>query len=273
MIKIYLTYSRMKDYLECPRRYKFRYVDKEKVTEDLYNACTGTIKQKIVEILYNEDWLFREKPDVLKDKFRKMIPDLFKDWVAEVVKGGNTVDLSRSGRSSQALIDEITTGVDQIFGIIKKDKLLVSPANLNRSEVDGVYEGKNYTLKGRIDLVIGDREKAPIIVDGKDTMIEKGIGYNDPDQLYAYALMNFHQFGSYPSKLGFMMFRFNTVRWIDASAGLKEFDEKADKVAERIKQGDYKANVGDACRWCRYKPKCKDHSEWVTSQGIKEETF
>lgn len=273
MIKVYLTYSRMKDYLECPKRYKFRYVDKEKVSEDLYNACTGTIKQKIVEILYNEDWLFREKGEALKGKFKKMIPDLLRTWAEDVKKGGNKLDLSRPGRSSKVLIEEIDRGVDQIFHIIKQDKLLVSPANLNRSEVEGVYEGKNYTLKGRIDLVIGDREKNPVIVDGKDTMIEKGINYNDPDQLYAYALMNHHQFGVYPEKLGFMMFRFNTVRWIDPVSGLVAFDEKATQVASEIQAGNYKANVGDACRWCSYKPKCREHLDWVSSQGVKEETF
>lgn len=273
MIKIYLTYSRMKDYLECPKRYKFKYVDKVQIQEDLYNACTGTIKQKIVEILYNEDWLFREKGDALKQKFKGMVPKLLQEWVESVKKAGNTVDLTRSGRSQQALTEEITRGVDQIFTIIKKDKLLVAPANFNRSEVDGVYEGRNFTLKGRIDLVVGDRSKTPVIVDGKDTMIEKGVEYNDPDQLYAYALMNHHEYGVYPSKLGFMMFRFNTVRWIDPISGIKGFDEKAAKVAENIKAGNYESKVGDACRWCKYKPKCKDYSAWVSTQGIKEETL
>lgn len=69
MRKVYLTYSRLKDYVECPKRYKYKYVDKIKIPEDLYNACTGTVKQKIVELLYNENWLFREKGDVVKERF------------------------------------------------------------------------------------------------------------------------------------------------------------------------------------------------------------
>lgn len=273
MRKVYLTYSRMKDYLECPKRYKYKYVDKVKIPEDLYNACTGTIKQKIVELLYNEDWLFREKGDVVKERFKGMVPDLLRDWVNTVRSEGNLVDFTRSGRSPETLVEEITRGVDQIFNIIKTEKLLVAPANFNRSEVDGTYEGTNFTIKGRIDLVIGDRRSSPIIVDGKDTMVEKGEDYNDPDQLYAYALMNKHQFGVYPSKLGFMMFKFNKVRWVDPTAGLEPFVAKAKNVATKIQSEVYTANVGDACRWCKFKPQCAEHKTWISSQGIVEETF
>lgn len=273
MRKVYLTYSRLKDYVECPKRYKYKYVDKIKIPEDLYNACTGTVKQKIVELLYNENWLFREKGDVVKERFRNMVPDLLNNWVSTVKSEGNLVDLTRQGRSLQSLSDEITRGVDQIFHIIKAEKLLVAPANFNRSEVDGVYEGSNFTIKGRIDLVVGDRKSSPIIVDGKDTMLEKGENYNDPDQLYAYALMNKHQFGVYPSKLGFMMFRFNKVRWIDSSSGLEPFVKKAQNVATNIQAGNYGAKVGEACRWCKFKPQCSEHKSWISSQGIVEETF
>jgi len=273
MKKMYLTYSRMKDYSECPKRYKFRYIDKLKIPEDLYYACSGTIKQKIVELLYNEDWFFREQPQIIKNHFKKSVPNLFNDWLKSVEKEGNHVDFKRYDRSPDALISEITNGVDQIFNIIKSAKLLVSPAENNRSEVDGVFEGKNFTLKGRIDLVIGDRRNSPVIIDGKDTILEKGEDYNDPDQLYAYALMNEYQYGVLPSKLGFMMFRFNKMRWIDPRVGLKTFEEKAEKIAERMLNNDFQASVGDACLWCKFKPKCKEYQTWMSSQGIKEDTL
>lgn len=273
MIKVYLTYSRMKDYLECPKRYKLKYIDKLKVSEDLYNACTGTLKQKIVELLYNEDWLFREKPDTIKNHFKQKTPSLYEDWVKDVEKGGNFVDLKSFNRSKEGLLEETIRGIDQIFNIIKTERLLVAPAQHNRSEVDGVFEGSNFTLKGRIDLVIGNRKDKPIIVDGKDTLIEKGENYNDPDQLYAYALMNNYQFGVFPDKLGFMMFRFNKVRWIDPKAGIKTFEEKAESVAKRIQGNDFKANVGESCRWCKYKSDCAEHKKWVSSQGVVEETL
>lgn len=247
-----LDFSGLKDYEECPQRYYWHRLLKKKpiAPENFYYAISGIVKQKLFELMFNEMWYLKGKEcaPYMESQAERVFNETLMwarvDWNFKYAK-----------LNKAQMLDEIKDGVRKGIKLIKEHRL-ISPKS--KSEVKLTAPVNNwFTLVGKVDFII-KHEKENYIVDGKDTADVAKMKTNvDNRQLLIYSHLHKENYGFYPSKLGFLFWRHDTVDYIDPQQGIEEVLELTKKTFWNIKNGKFEATPSSkVCFFCKYKQEC-----------------
>lgn len=169
-----------------------------------HSQFMGDVIQGVLEVFYNES-LWKD-PSTLTSKLDALIDTMYDKYLSR-----HKIDWAESPSQFEML----TVIRDGVFGFLQTFKAhkLVGP--YAKSEV-GLYPMlRDIPLGGRLDFVLVLPDKSILILDGKNgkRYKDKKTGeltktFDDPDQLRWYALLYYLVYGVYPTKLGFIRFRF-----------------------------------------------------------------
>ncbi len=291
---MYLSYSGLKEYLECPRAYWHKYVDHTPPSKQpnrvhmLYGDSVG----RLFEAFYNERlWSAPDPVEVLLERVDATIANVIQD---ETKKGGQfdwaDLELKRGGRT----LEEITTNVRQTVprGIasIRHHKLIGVEA---KAEVVLNSRVNGHTLAGRADFVLRRHAGDLVLVDGKGSTWRDA--YVNHRQLRWYALLHLLKFGVLPDRVGFLFWRSEPDESMDWSeVTLTEVDELKRatlNVIDRIEAGQrslgptwesgrspgmvFWVNPGQRCKLCSYLPRCAEAKTVLAAKaptyGVEDE--
>lgn len=246
-----LDFSGLKEYEECPQRYKWNRLDRRKpqVKENSYYAISGITKQKLFEHFMNDRWYLKGKQcvpymeSVAAQYFEECLKTAHVDWAASIAK-----------LTKEQMLEEIKSGVQKGINIIKAHRLV---SGESKSEVRLVANIKNwFELVGKIDFIIRHPNEN-YIIDGKDTADPKRMQQVDPRQLAVYSLLHERNYGKYPDKVGFMFWRHDTVLYYDPKERVEEITEWAIKSYWDISKGKFEPKPSSSnCFFCKYKHEC-----------------
>jgi len=240
-------------YRDCPQKFYRAKIKKHPPDEvsDRFYAIYGIVVQKVFEIFYNEQcWLMKGNLlPYLKEICRKEFASLLKT---------EYVDWNKHKLSPQQFYQECEDAILVGLGAIKQEKLLAPYA---KSEIWLHHTlDSGHILNGRVDFIFKYSDKDVWILDGKGTSSQNA----DKWQLYFYALLYYLNYGVIPNKLGFIYWRFGTVKFVKFKPeDLKPFYEEVlqiiEQIAVNVKTRKWPANPPKGCFFCDYKPSCVDY--------------
>lgn len=255
-----VDYSSLKEFEECPQRYKWNKLDRRKpvVPENSYYAICGIVKQKLFEHFYNNHWYLKGADCVphMEKLAETYFNDTLKwcnvDWKSKIAK-----------LNKEQLIEEVRDGVKKGIKLIKDHKLITKDCK-SEVKLTANIDGK-IPLVGKVDFLIRNDDGTTWILDGKDTADEKRISKAvDPRQLWVYSFLHEKCYGKYPTKLGFLFWRHDRVDYIDPVKGVEETIEWARKTYWEMKKSKFEAKPSSSsCFFCKYKNECQPYKDVV----------
>lgn len=297
MKKFIIYWSSLEKYEECPRKFLWyrgwgtidlgRGFGRGKaipVQRSEHHAVMGTVIQRVVEDLYNEQLWAQYRGAEL----RKVLDDLTLKYFDEKIDKAYIewgTSFGEAGTRSE-LLEICLNGVRGFVKTMKHNQLL---GVYNRAEEEFIVDvDENTTIGGRADLVIRrepDREQNPgtMILDGKNSL-SKG-KYTDPDQIRWYALCMFLKHGVFPDRLGFVYYRYPYGTPLPDKEGEVETGvdwvpftkDDLDGIAERARQAliNMKAEKFDptpspkVCKYCDFESECEERQAQKSENKAK----
>jgi len=249
-----LSYTSYKNYISCPQYYLWKKERKEPPEpSSKYFALYGLL----IEYFFKEytnyytkkniEPTFAEIKQILAIKWKNILDNNYVNWndfwvkensiqiyesvLEDTVKNLKAFDLWRHSRS------EVTIDIN-----LKKSGDLIS------SRLDFIWDKPDGTVE---------------ILDGKGTAkIDTNV---DVEQLYFYALIYLLKYRKMPSKLGFLYYRYQMIKYIDFDKDiLMNFKNKVVLVKKAIKNDkkfEPKVKLSKQCKWCEYKYCCDAYSD------------
>lgn len=261
---LYLSYSGRYTYLTCPKKYWFRYVEKQKVSRDPRHAMLGIVLGKLFEWFYNDKiWA---DPDPLGRLLR--LSDLAMDHTFHR-EGFDPDDDPEYVFNMKQKLQEV---VPEINEVVKKHKLLTSHS---RSEVDMTIDFQTKSnvivrLGGRADFIHGTGQNV-MIVDGKASKYREK--YADPEQLIWYATQHYLKYHVAPARIGFLFYLFpnDPLQWIKYdSDSLRNSAKLTMEVVDKIMAKEFSPRPSKLCWGCDYRDMCPEGIECVSFLKSKD---
>jgi hypothetical protein len=297
---MYLSYSGYKTYVDCPRAYWHRYINKtvSPKPDNRVHMLYGETVGRLFEAFYNEQiW----KNNVTATLLERVERTMQKIISAEVRKGGvfNWTDptLKPGTRSLSEIEVEVRETIPRGLKTIRHHRLLGQDAAAE-VRLDETVDGK-HILAGRADILM--RRVRPhgdlVILDGKGSRWRDK--YVNRNQLLWYSMLYWLRSGSIPDRLGFLFWRFEpeeSVDWSDVTlSGVQSLHLAAMGAIEGIENGQrdlvqlkvkdpgakvpgmiFWANPSPDCKLCNYLPLCPEGSKKPpkgSALGVEEGDF
>jgi CRISPR/Cas system-associated exonuclease Cas4 (RecB family) len=254
----YLSYSSYKTYRECPKKYKYRKVDKLKppVKDSKHNALVGSVVQRVFEDFYNLE--FWRKGPKASETLLGILDKYFYEFLDNEYVNFDDV---RCPYTQQELLDTCRDLIPKVIQGIKDHKLL-GPYAQSEITLRAHFE-KNFFLFGRVDFVIKRPDGQILLMDGKASKHREK--YVDEEQLLYYALAYQTTHGKLPDKLGFFFFRFadkgeEAIDWIEPTPErLSQMKTQVGDTFRNIQRKAFKATPsGSACKYCEFATICPE---------------
>lgn len=244
-----LSYSEYRSYVQCPMKY-YKEVNKVEPPEEpsMYFAVYGLLVEYFFKIYSN---FYTKKNITLTDE--QVYKILRKLW--DKVLEENYVRWTDPWCRQSS---------EHIFMTAYEDVL----KNLNtfefwkyaQSEIsfDILLKKAQDVLTCRMDFIVRNPDGTVEILDGKGTYkMDKTV---DIDQLYFYTLVYLLHYKKLPDKVGFLYYKFQTIRYIDFDMkSIMDFKDKLVLVKKAIKTDkvfEAKVGISKQCKWCDYKMTC-----------------
>jgi len=274
---MYISYSAHKVFLDCPRSYCHKYVDKTPLPEpdNRVHMLYGDTVGKIFEAFYRDQlW----KGDALVNLLALVKPTL-EGVVSDEIKKGGMLNWKEKGlkegtRSLVEIEHEVRETIPWGLKSIKHHRLLGNGAQAEMvldTDVDG------HRIGGRADFVL--RRIAPhgdlVIVDGKGSRWRDK--YTNHRQLRWYAMLYWLKFGEIPAKLGFLFWRYKPEESMDwSTVSLTELEDLKKAILASISEIEvakqtlvqlgpkanrgavFRPKPGEDCKLCSYLPLCPE---------------
>lgn len=234
------SFSRLDKYRQCPKRYKFQYLEKqqEPKTDALF---FGTMLHSVLEDLYQ--WVIDEEhqgpwPDP------REITEMYKSTFA------------RSGVSDRNLFGE---GLKIVHDYIQRNPVADSRRVLS-AEQGFTIDVMGTKVRGYIDRIDRMGDDGVMVVDYKSNRM-----LYDRDELDSHLQLSIYAMAArklYPWAkrvgVGFYMLRHNTMQLTERSEEQLELD--AHYVQTLAKQATvdrkFEARLGPLCSWCGFRKQC-----------------
>lgn len=248
-----LSYSSYDTYLNCPKKFKYQ-VDRvpPPAKDSRYFALYGItiesfFKDYVNKYIPNKVKLDDDKiKNILTNIWNRILDNNYVDWNDIWVKQGPE--------------DIFLDVYDDVLANIKAfdfwDKC--------RSEVSFYIALRNSgdTLSCRTDFIRDIGKGEVEILDGKGT---KHMDRPNPEQLLFYALLYYLKHRKLPSKLGFLFYKYQVIKYIDFNKDLLiQFKNKLALAKKAIKvDKKFKAlpKLTKVCRYCIYRYICDEYKE------------
>jgi len=251
-----LNFHNYKNYLSCPKKFKFQYIDKVKI-EKFFNE--EEIKINIQNDVLRKVFLdfYQKKLFLLKSKCRFEIQYLIRKYVDE-----------SNFEKKHDLVKLCFDYVENIIFLIKKYHLLsVEYFNLLSISINRY----GFDLIGEIPLKLINSSGGVEIYDiqcvEKESLLDK-------NKLLYYGLLNQLKYGECPHKLGFILIRQRKVKFVRFQQ--KNFDEILNNVkfiSEIVQFNNFEACMGFRCKWCQYTSKCTEGLNYLNDESDNGDFF
>jgi CRISPR/Cas system-associated exonuclease Cas4 (RecB family) len=221
--------SKLGTYLQCPHKFKLKYIDKIKVPFETNTALIkGSHIHKIIENGFDYDVPFDLEEKYTEEDYNRTI---------QIVKSFETSVLGEQTKKMQKI------------GVPEEDFAFT----LNRELVN--YWNKTAFFRGSADLYL-TRDDLGIIIDyksGKDKSEEPDFGTNQAKMYAIYMFLKFPEIQTV--KAAFFFIEHGTKKSIDFSRD--NLDDYINYFVEltNVVEGDtsYRKEVNALCDWCSYK--------------------
>jgi hypothetical protein len=256
--RFYLSYSGRECYNSCPKKYKFRYIDKISCQSDPRNSFLGSAIGTIFE------WFYRDKIWNKKDPKSSAI-SLIDPAIKKISKDSN-FDVTHDRSFYNSLLDDLKFLIPPAIDNIRKHRLLSSNTTVEH-KLDVVYKGEEheFIIGGRADFVHSFTREDVWIVDGKATKKKSA----DYDQLVWYSIQHYLKYGVLPKRIGFFFYKFpdNPMKWVVLDESLlKSSLKNTEEAVRKINLGLFKASTSGHCYLCDYKNSCEEGSEYIADK-------
>ena len=244
-----LSYSKYESYLSCPRRYKLQMDRVEPPQkESKYFALYGILIQIFFQHYANTYLLKGVAID--KDNLRNVLHNYWSSVLEDEYVNWNDPWV----RQTESEIFE------EVYSDALKNMEVIDFWTQCRSEVSIEIRLKKSkdVLSSRIDFVRTLPDGSVEILDGKST---KHLDRPNSDQLMFYALLYFLRNKKLPKRLGWLFYRYQTVKYIDFDADkLIQFKNKLALAKKAMKVDtlfEPKVKLSTTCKWCPYQLTCE----------------
>lgn len=243
--KLVLSYSKLSLFSMCRKQYKLKYIDRVKPTEFV---ILGAVIHKILEYLAKEP---------KKENIERFANEIIKQglYPYEYVQKAKNAVLSWY---ADYKFSNPTVGVELPFYFeIAKNVFITGAIDRIEKISDRVYKV--------IDYKSGYRQYGPV-----DLMTSL--------QLDIYTIAAFRLYDLDGIVLAYENINGNKN---NSSVEIQRNKEELEGITERVlnqieavvnfvNKGDYKATLGEHCRFCTYNYMCKEYKDFLDTQGIPE---
>jgi putative RecB family exonuclease len=250
------SHSRLATFEDCPRKFRFRYVDDVKVDSEGVEAFMGKRVHEILERLYHHVARFGKPPSLAQvlDRFRRDWAGAWHDKVT-IVRAENPPEFYEQ-RGAQCLVNFYRANYPFTHG-----ETLAIEQRLSLA-LDG--EGR-YRAIGIVDRIVRRSDGVFEIHDYKCSGYLPPQRRVDEDRQLALYQIGLEQ--TYPEvrevELVWHYLVFNrTLRSQRTPAALDQLRANTMKLIDTIEaECDYPTKPGPLCRWCDYSDLCPDAPE------------
>ena len=235
--------SRIALWNQCPRKFKYNYIDK--VPRE-FKDDTPLKKGFCVHLLL-ENKIKKYAKDYLKKLIKK--ENISDDIIRESKKIYRNFIESPLGKE---IFSYFPLGVELEVGLKIEDKQLVTCE----------FSDQDCLFRGKIDYVCVDKETNKVMVidwkTGKDK--SEGTFKQSPDQLIFYATWYFHNFPVDEIELMYIFVEHGTKSsYTLKRENLKTYIRYLLESIQKIEADDkFEKHIGPLCNWCEYKKHCDE---------------
>lgn len=254
-----ITYSKYKTYLNCPRLY-YKEATREEYPMEIssYFSLYGKLIESFFKIYTND--FSKNNIRLSNDLIRRTLQN---NW-ERILENDYICWTDPWATQSQ---DEI---FEEVYDDVLKNLEAFNFWKDARAEVTINIQLKNKDiLTGRLDFLYNSPRNTVEIIDGKGT--KKPDKNVDVEQLYFYALLYYLRYKKLPDKMGFLFYRFHSIKYIDFTIeDIKDFKNKLVLVKNCIlNDKDFipKVKISKHCKWCNYHLIC---DAYLNKKGSKK---
>ena len=255
------SYSKLATFVQCPMKYKYKYVDGNYVQSDAIHLDLGNLLHKVLEIKYRN--IIEGIPNdyaYLKEVYLKGIAeDTDKDKGNFIIgvnaikeKFGEDTFIEVNTKSNLSYEDKLETFLHYLEQDSIGDwKPLAVEINFNFE-----YEGK-VILNGFIDRIdINDKGELRVVDYKSSNKVYEDKDLTTPLQMFIYALACENIFGKTPIEFMYDMILLGEKQLACTKGyykrGLKKLNKILDSIFEVEKSGLYAPKATPLCHWCDY---------------------
>jgi len=243
-----VSYSDYRGYLNCPRQFKLR---KDKVEPPAkpskYFALYGILIESFFRLYTNK--YSKEGAVLTDDQIRNILSGFWSHILKE-----NYVDWH------EPWVKLTSNDIyERAYEDVKKNLAAFDFWKSSRSEVsyNVLLKKSQDNLSCRMDFV-RDVPEGTEIIDGKGTdKIDTNV---DVEQLYFYALVHLLSNKKLPTKLGFLYYRYQLLKYLDFDMStIINFKDKLSITKTAMKEDKEflpKVGLSKQCKWCEYRFTC-----------------
>lgn len=246
------SHSRLSSYENCPRQFRYRYIDQVKTETEGIEAFVGKRVHEILERLYHHVARHRRPPSLsqVHERFQK---DWLLHWHKDVQIVRREFDREHYQQIGVRCLENYYRGhypfdEGETVGIEQNIQLTLDPAG-------------RYSLRGIIDRVVRRGEGRYEIHDYKTGALPPRRRIDEDRQLTLYQI-GLEQTYSDVREVELIWHYLSFNRTFTKQRSREELDAIQAKTRELIDvietSVDYPAQPGPLCRWCDYRGICPD---------------
>jgi len=256
------SYSKLDTFVQCPMKYKYKYVDGNYVQSDAVHLDLGNLLHKVLEIKHRNiiDGIPNDYTYLKEVYLKGIAEDTDKDKGNFIIgvndikeKFGEDTFIEVNTKSNLSYEDKLETFLHYLENdlIGEEWKPLAVEINFNFD-----YEGK-VILNGFIDRIDINKEGALRVVDYKSSnKLYEDKDLTTPLQMFIYALACENIYGKTPVEFMYDMILLGEKQLACTKGyykrGLKKLNKILDSIFEAEKTGVYAPKATPLCHWCDY---------------------
>jgi putative RecB family exonuclease len=254
------SHSRLSSFENCPRQFKYRYVDGLKVESEGVEAFMGKRVHEILERLYHHVARHERPPSLAQvlDRFRQ---DWERSWHAKIVIVRTENPRSYYMERGERCLENYYRGH---YPFTSGRTVAVEKTLQLQLDTEGRYK-----LRGIVDRIVSHAEGRFEIHDYKTGAFLPGQQSLDRDRqlaLYQIGLEQTYADVQEVELVWHYLIHNRTLRSRRSAEALAELRRSTMQLIDSIEaESEYRARPGPLCRWCDYATICPDAPESVRS--------
>tara|TARA_B100000029_G_scaffold244120_3_gene241329 strand:- start:496 stop:1812 length:1317 start_codon:yes stop_codon:yes gene_type:complete len=268
-----LSFSKARQYLNCPKQYYFSY--EKKIVSSVSSAMKfGNVAHSVLELIFECDLQMAKPTSYIQALTRKY-------WQKN--KSEFETSKRKKGIWDDSKMDEV---IDQVlWALTKMTHGKMDAASVQTSKpkhTESRIFSKDGLLGGIIDAVFVNENGEIKIIDYKTGKSTEGKIDSDHEfQGWLYAYLAYEEFGKMPKDVEFWYLGSQEVKKVDFDEDvIQDIVFSLKEIAAEIKnvsgspESFFKANPSQKnCKWCDAKPWCKAYQKMVQDEPWQEEGY
>lgn len=255
------SYSKLSTFIQCPMKYKLKYVDGNFEASEAIHLDIGNLLHKVLEIKYRN--IIENK----ENNYEELL-EIIQNGIAEETEKDKGKYIIGIEKIKEKFGEDRFIEIDSKSNLSYEDKLQVFYDYLEKDDIgfwkpfvveqpfEFNYEGKAI-LNGFIDRIDINENGDLRVVDYKSSnKVFDDKDLTTPLQMFIYALACENLFGKRPIEYQYDMIllgaKQNACTKGYFNRGLKKLNKTLDDIREYEESGNYKPKPTPLCHWCEF---------------------